>query len=214
MELEFDKARDLQQIFSTPVGMLPVPEADTLMPRIAEAVLEREKSEGGVNISNQGGWHSNQYLLDWPELAFAGLESIFKSATGHMVSATTGVEPDQQDIGIDAWANVNRTGAFNNIHIHPYSHWSGVLYVQTADFSDDPLDHAGALVLHDPRTTGAGMLKLQGFSRTRFVTPRAGVIVMFPPWLMHSVNQFSREAVRISIAFNARVESFLDEGGN
>lgn len=213
MKLEFDKSRDYREIFSTPIGVIPVPGADELMPKIAEAVLAREKREQGVAISNRGGWHSGQQLLQWPELRFAGLRHIFRSAVCHMVAATTGVETEGLDISFDAWANVNRTGAFNSNHIHPYCHWSGVLYVQTIDFSEDPLGNAGALVLQDPRSSGQGMLRLAKGNRNRYVSPRTGIIVMFPSWMLHSVNPFTLETVRISIAFNARVDSFLDRKG-
>ena len=40
------------------------------------------------------------------------------------------------------------------------------------------------------------------------VKPRAGLMVLFPSWLAHSVNVFYSDTTRISVAFNAQALGF------
>lgn len=195
------------QIFATPLGTFSVPGAAELTPRIAEVILAREKKEAGVDRSNKGGWHSDDQLIHWPELQFADLGDTFRSAVSHMISATSGKQRFNIELTMASWANVNRAGAFNSSHIHPENHWSGVFYVQTMDFSADPIKKAGNIEFRDPRGA-VSMLRTPGQTDVLPIAPRQGTIIVFPSWLYHSVNTFSIDAVRISIAFNARIDRF------
>lgn len=207
MQLPFDQRRDIMQIFATPLGTFSVPNAAQLTPRIAKVILAREKAEVGIDRSNKGGWHSDDKLINWPELEFADLGDTFRSAVSHMISATSGKQRFNIKLTMSSWANVNRAGAFNSSHIHPENHWSGVFYVQIADFSADPINKAGDIEFKDPRGP-VSMLRTPGQGDVLSITPRVGTIIIFPSWLYHSVNSFSIDAVRISIAFNARIDRF------
>lgn len=211
MPLPFEPRRDLMHLFSTPVGTLNVPDAADLTPKIAEVILAKEASEQGLTRSNQGGWHSKDDLMTWPELAFANLPEMFQSSVSHMIAATSRMPRFNVQLKMAAWANVNRPGTANSTHIHPENHWSGVFYVQTTDFSADPLEKAGNLILRDPRGP-VSMLRSPGQTDVFAIAPRQGTIVMFPSWLYHSVRPFSIDTVRISIAFNARIEKIEAAG--
>lgn len=207
MQLPFDMRRDLNMIFATPVGAFDVPGADELNPRIAEVILASAKADGGLQRSNKGGWHSEEDLLTWPELQFADLADTFRSATSHMIAATSGKSRFDVDLSISAWANVNHFGEFNAPHIHPGYHWSGVYYVQVPDFSADRITRAGNLEFKDPRGP-VTMLRTPEQKDGLSLPPREGLILMFPSWLYHWVTPFSIDTVRISIAFNARIRKF------
>ncbi|MDX1460259.1 MAG: TIGR02466 family protein [Xanthomonadales bacterium] len=208
MALEFDPRTNVQAIFPTPLGKFEVPNARELMPRIAEAILARERQEQGVSGSNRGGWHSEGKLLSWPELEFANLGELFRESVAHMLSATTGHRRFNLDLHLAAWANVNRPGAFNTMHIHPNNHWSGVLYVQTPDLSDDPVPKAGNIEFQDPRGP-INMVKPPGSMSALSIPPQQGTMLVFPSWLFHGVSPFTKDVVRISIAFNARIDRFI-----
>lgn len=207
MQLPFDARRNLKMAFPTAMGSIEVPGARELNPKIAEVILAREQADPGLDRSNKGGWHSDDELLKWPELQFADLADTFRSATSHMIAATSGKLRFNVDLELIAWANVNRPGEFNSPHIHPENHWSGVYYVQTPDLSGDRMHKAGNIEFADPRG-GVFMLRHPDQKDLLSLAPRAGTILMFPSWLHHWVNPFSMDAVRISIAFNAKIRKF------
>ena len=110
------------------------------------------------------------------------------------------------------WATVSPAGASNEAHVHPGVVWSSVYYVEDGyNGSADPA-LGGELVLYDPRMPFVRMLPFDvryrrpdgrpGESQTA-IRPTAGQIVMFPPWLLHSVHPFHGHGERISIAMNA-----------
>jgi uncharacterized protein (TIGR02466 family) len=98
------------------------------------------------------------------------------------------------------WFNINPAYAYHGEHMHADALFSGVYYVQTPP-------NSGRIVFRDPRLVTA-------FIRPPFrdqttqngesvaITPRPGLLVMFPGWLAHSVEQNRSSADRISIAFN------------
>lgn len=108
MQLPFDQRRDIMQIFATPLGTFSVPNAAQLTPRIAKVILAREKAEVGIDRSNKGGWHSDDKLMNWPELEFADLGDTFRSAVSHMISLTSGKQRFNIKLTMSSWANVNR----------------------------------------------------------------------------------------------------------
>ncbi|MCG6966116.1 MAG: 2OG-Fe(II) oxygenase family protein [Chromatiaceae bacterium] len=92
-------------------------------------------------------------------------------------------------LGIDAphhgfWFNEMRSGQRTTLHDHAEADelLSGVYYLSCAPGS-------GRLVLHDD---DAQIL----------ITPRPGLLVLFPPDLPHEVEQNSSTETRLSIAFN------------
>ncbi|NNE04205.1 MAG: hypothetical protein HKN15_00580 [Xanthomonadales bacterium] len=207
MQLPFNPRKNLRQIFATPLGSFEVPGAAELMPKIARVVLAKEKAEKGMNRSNKGGWHSEDTLLNWKELEFADLADTFRSSVAHMIASTSGFAKFNVDLTMSAWANVNRAGAFNSPHIHPNNHWSGVLYVQAPNLEDDPFEKAGNIEIQDPRGP-INMVRSPGQKDALSIEPKQGMILIFPSWLLHCVNSFSKDVVRISIAFNARINQF------
>ena len=107
-----------------------------------------------------------------------------------------------QSWGLEAWANVNKSGDFNQVHTHGATFWSAVYYVRT-----DP-GEGGELILHDPRQPGlsmhAPMLRFKGTGPEQIasIVPRAGMLVLFPAWLTHHVRLWRGDGLRVSIAMN------------
>jgi hypothetical protein len=108
------------------------------------------------------------------------------------------------------WANVNRAGHGNEFHSHPGSFWSGVYYVEDGGISADP-SLEGQLEFMDPRGPGVIMyaptlaFNVPGglsVGANEVVLPRAGLMVLFPAWVLHQVRPYRGNAVRISVAFN------------
>jgi uncharacterized protein (TIGR02466 family) len=112
---------------------------------------------------------------------------------------------DKNDLRLTGmWANAHSSGSLHQIHQHPNSFISGVLYLQIPE-----CEHEGELIFVDPRPaknmTFADFKKDTCMSnRTIKVTPHTGLLLLFPSWLEHGTSTFltkTREK-RISLSFN------------
>ena len=106
------------------------------------------------------------------------------------------------------WANISWPGTPHKEHCHPNNYLSGVYYVEVPPGGDN-------ITFHDPRiqpnifmpptreqtTENAGKMT---------IGVKAGTLVLFPAWLIHSVQPFvgMSDARRISIAFNIMFSDF------
>jgi uncharacterized protein (TIGR02466 family) len=189
-------------LFSTPVLVDRLPETAEINPRLERAILDRREQGPGIKRTNRGGWHSDLDLLRW-----AG--EFVRPAIARMVALADAATVDTQARSgerrgwlLEAWANVNPPGASNVPHSHGGTYWSAVYYVRV-----DP-GTGGELVLHDPRMPALDMhapalrFRDAGGEQVVRLKPEAGMIVLFPAWLLHSVAPWEGEGLRISIAVN------------
>lgn len=189
------------KVFATPVIINEFDGVAELNSALEAAILERRKSDPGVRFSNQGGWQSNHDLQQWG--GDAGKRVIHRAAD-LATENTVAVQDHAHRWSIDAWANVSEGGASNRAHVHGGSFWSAVYYVRI-DEGD-----GGELLLHDPRMPALRMhapflrFKDVGPELVVSVKPKAGMMVLFPAWLSHSVQPWGGGGSRISIAMNIR----------
>lgn len=203
-----------RQIFSTPLIVTELAGADVVNPALEQLILDARVRDPGVARSNQGGWHSDTQFLRW-----AG-DAIVPVARAMIETADAATRDIQAQPGwrrgwmLEGWANVNPPGgAHNGPHTHGGTYWSAVYYVRI-----DP-GTGGELVLHDPRLPAlemhAPMLRFAGGDGEQrvVVQPHAGMLVLFPAWLVHSVAPWQGEGLRISIAVNLSANSQLQPVG-
>ena len=109
------------------------------------------------------------------------------------------------------WANISGPGHSNQTHCHTGALWSGVYYV---DAGGEKV--GGELILEDPRfpmnqmyIPGLVTRNADGEATPsqHAVIPRAGLMVLFPSWLRHSVRPYRGTGERISVAFNIQVRA-------
>ena len=201
-----DLAGHMAMAFGTPIVAFQWPDSDRLNKELAQIILGKEKENAGVTRSNVNGWHSTVDFFSWQN---EGVEQLGKRVEQMLMGVTRAVTlaPDEGNTRsfkyrIDAWANINRHGAYNTVHNHPNCLWSGVYYV-AAGSPDKSLPHNGKLELLDPRVgTNAFYTKGTIFEARYIIDPLPGLMVMFPAWLNHFVHPFYGEGDRISIAFN------------
>lgn len=188
--------------FPTPVIVDEVSGAADLNRQLEEVILDQQKAEPGLKLSNRGGWQSKRNFRSWA--GDAGTRIIDHAVA--LANASTGHRQDRlpPQWNVDVWANVSSSGAFNMSHIHGGSFWSAVYYVRAGD------GEGGQLVLHDPRMPGLRMhapglrFKDTGPDVRAEIQPRSGLMVLFPAWLSHSVEPWQGEGNRISVAMNIR----------
>jgi uncharacterized protein (TIGR02466 family) len=202
----------MQQIalaFPTLIGQFQLPDTAPVNEALTQSILEREKKTPSQDHANQGGWHSQADLMDWPEPEIATLRSWISEGLNRMVHATFQLPEVQarsaQPKGgfrVSAWANIARRGNYHRMHNHPNSAWSGCYYARSG--SSLPGTLAGALEFYDPRPF-TEMVSVPGnpYGQRIIVRPTPGLMVFFPSWLYHFVHPTDSDEPRISIAFNA-----------
>ncbi len=157
------------------------------------------KDDKGRNISNRGGYQSND--IDLSNKLFA---DFFANIEFHATGFASSVLKAETQFMHNAWININNFGDYNVIHNHPYSHISGVYYLKT------PKD-SGRLVLQNSAKdvlqyyeVDAGIKQRNQYNSQEFVLePEPGKLYLFPSWINHYVQpNRNRNEERISIAFN------------
>jgi uncharacterized protein (TIGR02466 family) len=199
----------LANLFETPLILDVLPDAAALNAELKTVIARRRDADSGVRKSNWNGWQSEVDMLAWGGQAATRIADHFIGLCNNFSWVS---DPGAFVWSVDMWANVSPAGASNEAHVHPGVVWSSVYYVEDGyNGSADPA-LGGELVLYDPRMPFVRMLPFDvryrrpdgrpGESQTA-IRPTAGQIVMFPPWLLHSVHPFHGHGERISIAMNA-----------
>ncbi|MEO1203460.1 MAG: 2OG-Fe(II) oxygenase family protein [Pseudomonadota bacterium] len=196
-------------LFATPLLKAHLPDSDAVNAALLDAITARRTEESGINRSNLGGWHSDIGMTAWAgEPSHRLAEWAVATASEHMVDIAAAGKR-KFNWGIDMWANVNRPGDANQLHCHNGSFWSGVYYVDPGG-ADQP-DAGGELIIEDPRFPTAYMtvadLVFRGPDgepvRSQYaIRPEAGMLVLFPSWVRHSVQPHRGDRERVSVAMN------------
>jgi uncharacterized protein (TIGR02466 family) len=165
--------------------------------KLAQDIVNWSNQDQGLQKTNYKGWHSKTDMASKPEYQplvnelMIMCKDVFKEEW-----------LDREPILGNMWANINPKDGMNQPHIHPNSLFSGVYYVKS-----NP--QAGRLKIYDPRP-GAQIVmpaRLQGqppkhLWRDANLDPVPGRIIMFPAWLLHSVEPNQSNDLRISVSFN------------
>ena len=100
---------------------------------------------------------------------------------------------------LESWINYSHQGGMQNYHIHDGYDISGVYFYQTTGTDGDLIFLHPSLVNRFHRITSAISPKIA-------YSPEVGKLILFPSFLEHSVGINMTDSVRVSIAFNVRVE--------
>lgn len=145
--------------------------------------------------SNRMGWNSDPMIFSRPE--FVPLKMACQSAFAHAFGEMKA--PQTLRFELSAWANMHTRGGFNVAHFHGGALLCGAFYLAAPEGS-------GALKFHDPRIGAAVSLftnDAPNNGKTITFKPREGSLIVFPNWLMHSVEAHESDETRVCIAMNA-----------
>lgn len=204
MELELTPA------FPTLIGQLRVPDPELMNQDLRALVLAEEAEYVSLGRSNVGGWHSRPDFLTKLHPAVSGLNTWLKWALRRVIDASAGPNTFQGTLSLSAWVTVCRSGAYHAPHSHPDSAWSGVYYVDPG--SRTPNQRlSGVLEFLDPRA-GVDAVTAPGdpYGEPFRIWPQAGLLVVFPSWLIHWVHPYMGDTPRIALSFNATVASVAE----
>jgi uncharacterized protein (TIGR02466 family) len=180
--------------------------ADNVRARVNASVLKAvEELRGSLPPLKRGeGWQSRQNLhLRAPFSELVGCIDAEAAEVVHFLR-----------IGRDAlcitacWVNVLAPTRTHPAHSHPNNFLSGVYYVKT---------HSGAETVnfHDPRPqTGIicpPVTELTADNADQVVVNvRDGTLLLFPAWLVHSVDANRSAEQRISVSFNMMFRTYAE----
>jgi uncharacterized protein (TIGR02466 family) len=206
---------EIHHAFGTPVIVIDFPDHERVNAELTNTILARRQSDAGVVRSNVNSWHSGEDLLRWGGQNVQVLARTFAQICSGVTELPVETGGGTRQWVVRMWANVSEPGASNRLHYHPGAFWSGVYYVSDGREAVDQ-EIGGDLVLHSPHEGISLMyapdvrIKLpngQPLLPTFSIRPRPGLGVIFPSWLMHEVDPYSGNGVRISIAFNFSLTS-------
>ena len=189
--------------FSTPIWATKVKDYEKVNDEMLAYILNLQKKDPiGVVKSNFKGWHSKDFNMK--DLAPINFVSAIKN------NLNTLIDDMDWDLAIQSvkissmWAIINEKGAWNQKHQHSNSDISAAYYVTAHE-------GCGDIVFYDPRPARVYKQpiaktpnKLNGTVNS--IKPEAGMLVLFPSYLDHSVNPNISDKKRVVISFNLNLE--------
>lgn len=199
-------AGQVENIFPTPLFWYILNDCETLNAELRDLILAKEARTSSAVKSNMGGWQSPPDFFAWKESVAADLERLIHYALKVATLRVTAPKSIRARFDLHGWAAVNRHGHYNVAHLHPMATWSGVYYV---DPGDEPSDAPGACLEFAHPIAASTMTFFPGvLPSARQVRPVAGMIILFPSYLLHSVRIYQGERPRVCVPFNAHLRDF------
>ncbi len=178
-----------------------IPQCEAANQRLAELVLERERQRPAMTSD-----YAADNLFDEDDPAMDWLRRcVNKTVTDYL--RREGIDYDIH-WQLQGWANVNREGDYHNLHNHPHSYLSGTYYVKVPDAYPARAGrqdlNPGDISFFDPRgQANQQAIRGDGQVNPEFrVSPKAGLILLWPSFLLHLVHPNLSRQPRISISFN------------
>ena len=205
-------------LFPIPLGVYNLGEAHNRQDtELIEGILkEREKDPKGIVSSQINGWHSRNLIGGEP--CFEELCALVETYAADYAKQF-GLESDITVPG--CWANINEKMAYNMPHHHNGNTLAGVYYPCHGVTPEGETLHnystgnpikagaweskGGELVFHSPHYNLYSRTPLKPnnpFTITHYhVVPQSGLLMLFPPYLVHSVVPVFDDNIRMSISF-------------
>lgn len=191
-------------IFPTHVLNYVWEDVDDLNEDLKQAILKKETEIEGLQVSNVGGFHSENDVFGWDCPCVKTLHENINKLVGYMANASGLQEGKKIDLSVAGWANIIRNGNYQIMHNHPNNFWSGVYYIDGGD-PDTSIPHNGLFEFVDPRAASE-MIAVSSMQPARYqVKPKPGLMLLFPSFVHHYVHPFIGTGERMTIAFNVRI---------
>jgi uncharacterized protein (TIGR02466 family) len=196
-------------LFSVPILTHSWSDSSALNVQLRARILEYAGQDRGVANTNVGGWHSAsgqlEFLGDLRDELFTRMGAMVNEGTHRLVQDRRAM-PLTPTWSVSAWANVARSGDFQTTHTHPGATWSGVYYVDSGD--EEGSRASGKLLFLDPAPAAPASFFPRLSRTTPEVLPVAGLMILFPSYVPHTVSPHKGSRPRISISFNFRSEPY------
>ncbi len=114
----------------------------------------------------------------------------------------------KKDLGkffIYNWVNINKKGHKNSRH----SHFTSNLFMSGVYYAKVP-ENSGRIRFYDPRghiiRDAKDTVHFFGDHVYQYIVPQEGMLLFFPTWLEHDVEENESDEDRVSVSFNIRLE--------
>ena len=189
--------------FSTPIWVSKIDNHEDINKEMVNYITDLQNIDPqGVQKSNFKGWHSKDFDLknEEPKKFIEGIKKNINFALNDM-----NWDLNKQSVSINnLWAIINEKGAWNQKHHHSNSDLSAAYYVSAHE-------NCGDIVFYDPRPAPVNKHPIPKSpnnlnATVNSIKPEAGMLVLFPSYLEHSVNPNMSDKKRIVISFNINLE--------
>jgi len=190
---------DLNLIFPTPLWTTIIPNYEDINKKMNQYVVSLRKSDPKGKIkSNLIGWHSQNFNLQdsEPQFFINGISKILNESINDM-----GWDVKKNELKITGmWTIINPTNASNARHIHSNNFISAAYYLKAPEDCGDIMfyDPRSAKVIKTPKINSSNDLNIEVVN----VTPKEGLLALFPSYMHHSVGINKSKEDRIVISFN------------
>ena len=180
-----------------------LPSSERANPELERLVVSRERERPDLTTAYRDG---NLFALEHPALDWLR-QCVHKTATDYCRRAGMNYPIDWS---LHGWANVNRLGDYHDPHNHPHAYLSGTYYVRVPSRAPpaQPRRRAPGLhqLLRSARDQHDGPARRPAVRPEFTVAPAAGMILLWPAFLMHFVHPNLSEEPRVSVSFNLMVK--------
>ena len=189
--------------FSTAVWTSKIDNYERINNEMFNYIINLQKKDPvGLIKSNFKGWHSKDFNLkdEQPKIFVEAIKKNINISLNDMNWDVT-----KQSVNIKSmWAIINEQAAWNQKHHHSNSDLSAAYYVSAHE-------NCGDIVFYDPRPAPVYKHPIPKSpnnlnATVNSIKPEAGMLVLFPSYLEHSVNPNMSDKKRIVISFNINLE--------
>ena len=171
----------------------------------------KKEDPDGAKKSNVGGWQSLDFRPD--QMVQSPLASLHQHILSNAYSAGDDYGFNAYTLQVsNCWININKYGDYNQLHTHSGSMFAGVYYAKVPDccmgelrFLRDLKDQC--LKEYWGCDENFDRHEYQHNFVDWYVQPQNNLMVIFPAWLMHSVDKSASDDDRISLSFNLHIFS-------
>ena len=192
------------KLFPVPVFEYQIPNHEKINLELKKYIYKnKEKDPKGVEISNVGGWHSQNFDIDKSLIIkkfFGKITHVLPDIFNNQMGWSCKIE---QIRIMNIWSVVNHKNTFNIRHQHPNSFFSAAYYVQTNA-------NAGQIKFFDPKEVNVMYYPTinepnEFTSHVVKIKPEEGKLLLFPSYLHHAVGENLSDEDRIVISFNINI---------
>jgi uncharacterized protein (TIGR02466 family) len=163
----------------------------------------KRKNESGVQISNMGGWQSDN-IINETHTEFIKLKNKIEETANiyHHDMQFKKIYYQKVD---NIWVNINQKGHSNAFHDHPFSFLSGAFYLTKGESAPIVFRHPyedintyfwNESIIEEWNDLNSGIWK---------ICPKPNTLLIFPPWLKHKVDMNEENNDRITFSFNTKI---------